>query len=329
MRVVIAQPCPPCVHTIDPNGTAVAKSASSRMTLADFPPSSRNTFFSVSAPFAMIRRPVAVEPVKLIMSTRGSVVSTSPTVAGSPDVTTLSTPGGMSVCSVASLPMNVALQGVSGAGFSTMVLPAASAGVSFDRLSMNGKFQGVMAPMTPTGSCTTLRELCMPMNSCGGSSPSPANVSVRSISHCISSIHQARLAPELKLVGGPPPVTNPAPQHLLLLVEGVLELLETPLAERDVGRPVGVVERAAGGLDRPVHLLGAAVGDIARDLLRGRVDVLVRRPRRRVDELAVDQHPRLGCQLAHAPLLPVCGPGLLVQTSNRSHLTRRQTDASR
>ena len=46
---------------------------------ADLPPSSRNTFFTVSLAAAMMRRPAAVEPVKLTMSTRGSVTSASPT----------------------------------------------------------------------------------------------------------------------------------------------------------------------------------------------------------------------------------------------------------
>ena len=95
------------------------------------------------------------------------------------------------------------------------------------------------------------------------------------------------------------------PQRLLLLVERVLELLEAPLPERGVRRPVGLVERPARRFDRPVHVVGAGVGDLARDLLGGRVDVAVRRARRRLDELPVDQHPRLGCQLAHSPFLPV------------------------
>ncbi len=69
MRVVIAQPCPPCMHTIAPLPIWAGKSASSRMMLADLPPSSRNTRFRVSEPCAMIRFPTAVDPVKLIMST--------------------------------------------------------------------------------------------------------------------------------------------------------------------------------------------------------------------------------------------------------------------
>ncbi len=74
-------------------GCAAARSASSSTRLTDLPPSSRNTGFRVSAAAAMIRRPVAVEPVKAIMSTSATSVSTSPT-RWSDEVTTLTTPGG-------------------------------------------------------------------------------------------------------------------------------------------------------------------------------------------------------------------------------------------
>ena len=57
--------------------------ASSSTMFADLPPSSRNTRFSVAAPFSMMRLPTAVEPVKEIRSTRGSVTSISPAMAGS------------------------------------------------------------------------------------------------------------------------------------------------------------------------------------------------------------------------------------------------------
>src|SRR5207244_4314683 len=106
--------------------TAATLASSSTM-LADLPPSSRNTFFTVSAALAMMRRPVAVEPVNVTMSTMGSPVRTSPT-RWSDDVTTLTTPGGISVSSAISLPSTVADQGVSGAGLSTAVQPAAMAG---------------------------------------------------------------------------------------------------------------------------------------------------------------------------------------------------------
>ncbi len=103
--------------------------------------------------------------------------------------------------------MNVALQGVSGAGLSTTVLPAASAGVIFERFSMKGKFHGVIAPTTPTGSCTTLRALFIPMNSCGGSSRSHSYRSMRSISHCMSSMHESCWTAYVSMIGAPTSVT--------------------------------------------------------------------------------------------------------------------------
>ena len=46
-------------------------SASAKMRLAPLPPSSRWTFFRVSAAFFEIAMPARVEPVKLMMSTSG------------------------------------------------------------------------------------------------------------------------------------------------------------------------------------------------------------------------------------------------------------------
>ena len=53
--------------------------------------------------------------------------------------------------------------GVSGAGFSTTVLPAASAGPSLARLIWCGKFHGVMAPTTPAASRAIVRRVGMPI----------------------------------------------------------------------------------------------------------------------------------------------------------------------
>ena len=126
----------------------------------------------MSAAEAMTLRPVAVEPVKLIWSTRGSVESRAPT-AWSDDGTMLTTPAGMSVSSAMSRPSTVAHQGVSGAGLSTTVLPAARAGPSLARLIWWGTFHGVMAPTTPVASRRTQRWDGMPS---GTASP-------RSVSH--------------------------------------------------------------------------------------------------------------------------------------------------
>ena len=65
---------------------------SSRMTAADLPPSSSVQRAMRSPHIDAMRRPATVEPVKVILSTRGSRTSSSDTSRSA--VTTLSTPGG-------------------------------------------------------------------------------------------------------------------------------------------------------------------------------------------------------------------------------------------
>ncbi len=134
---------------------------------ADLPPSSRKTFLMVAAPSAITARPVAVDPVNEIMSTRGSFDSNAPTPWSS-EVTMLMTPGGKSVCSAMSSPSTAAHQGVSGAGLRTTLFPAARAGPILARLIWWGKFHGVMAPTTPTASRAMVRLVGMPI---GDASP--------------------------------------------------------------------------------------------------------------------------------------------------------------
>ena len=85
-------------------------------------------------------------------------------------------------------------------------------------------------------------------------------------------------------------------ERLLLGFQRRLQLLEAALAERAVGRPVGLVEGAARGVDRAVHVRLRRVRDLPQHLLGGRVDV-GERAGLAVDELAVDQHPRLETDL--------------------------------
>ena len=92
---------------------------------------------TVALAAAMIRRPVAVEPVNVTASTSGEVVSASPT-ATSAEESTLTTPGGMSVCSAISSPRASVISGVSGAALSTTVQPAARAGDSLASASWVG-----------------------------------------------------------------------------------------------------------------------------------------------------------------------------------------------
>ncbi len=65
--------------------------------------------------------------------------------------TTLNTPGGTPASSASSA-MRIAVSGVSSAGLTTMVFPAASAGATFQPTMIIGKFHGMIAPTTPTGS---------------------------------------------------------------------------------------------------------------------------------------------------------------------------------
>ena len=65
--------------------------------------------------------------------------------------TTLSTPSG-SPASSAIRSSSSAVSGVSSAGLSTTVLPAASAGATFHEAITSGKFQGTISPTTPSGS---------------------------------------------------------------------------------------------------------------------------------------------------------------------------------
>ena len=103
--------------------------------------------------------PTAVEPVKDSLRTTGLAHSSVPTSRelSTPAVTTLSRPAGKPACSARATSAN-AENGVCGAGLSTMAQPAASAGPALRVIIAEGKFQGVMAAVTPTGSfCTRIR----------------------------------------------------------------------------------------------------------------------------------------------------------------------------
>ena len=109
-------------------GTSVAAvdamSASSKTTAALLPPSSRVKRAIRSPHSEAMRRPAAVEPVKEILSTRGSVTSSSDTARSA--VTRLSTPGGRPTSRATSARM-YASPGASGDAFRMMVQPASSA----------------------------------------------------------------------------------------------------------------------------------------------------------------------------------------------------------
>ena len=73
----------------------------------------------------------------------------------------------------------MAFHGVSGAGFSTTVLPVASAWPSLFEVTSKGKFHGTMAPTTPTGSRQIRRESSEPCRlTASGSTVSHSKLSI-------------------------------------------------------------------------------------------------------------------------------------------------------
>ena len=97
----------------------------------------------------MISRPVVVSPVKAILAMRLFWASGLPASTPKP-LTTLSTPGGRR-SPIRSISTMIDI-GVCSAGFSTMQLPAARAGASFQVAIRIGKFHGMIWPTTPSGS---------------------------------------------------------------------------------------------------------------------------------------------------------------------------------
>ncbi len=128
--------------------TAWSIGASSKMTFAALPPSSRVSRVPVPASVRWISRPTSVEPVNATLSRPGWRTSAAP-VAPAPG-STLTTPGGRSACWQISASTS-AVSGVVSAGLSTTVLPAASAGASFQAAMSSGKFHGMTWPATPSG----------------------------------------------------------------------------------------------------------------------------------------------------------------------------------
>ena len=90
---------------------------------------------SESAAARAIAWPVATSPVSDTIATSGWHTSAAPACSPSP-VTTLSTPGGRMSAVISA--RRSALSGVSSDGFSTTVLPAASAGPTFHVAMLSG-----------------------------------------------------------------------------------------------------------------------------------------------------------------------------------------------
>ncbi len=124
------------------------------MIIGSDPPSSSVTRLVPRAASAMICSPTGVDPVKAIFRIPGWVTSAVPVTEPLP-VTTLNTPGGRPPSARSSAKRRV-VSGVVPAGLATTVLPATSAGASLLHSSVVGKFQGTIAPTTPSGRRSTM-----------------------------------------------------------------------------------------------------------------------------------------------------------------------------
>jgi len=156
MRLAQMQDCPPTLRNFIATApsSAALKSASSNTMKGALPPSSKESRVTCFAAVSMIPLPTSVEPVKPIFRISGCVSSSAPTSRERLVVSTLNTPRGSPATSVMRA-IASAVSGVADAGLRTTVQPAASAGAIFATAWWSGKFHGVIAATTPTGSGTT------------------------------------------------------------------------------------------------------------------------------------------------------------------------------
>src|SRR5471032_1261646 len=160
MRDGALQLCPVLlIIPITPAVTALVSGASSRMMLADLPPSSSDTTLTVSAACLATEAPARVEPVSDTMSTSGCDDITGPIFAPSPWIR-LNTPAGTPAAAKISAKI-CDENGASSLGLSTTVQPASSAGATLQTIWFIGQFHGVISAHTPTGSLTiSVRPCC-------------------------------------------------------------------------------------------------------------------------------------------------------------------------
>ena len=124
--------------------------------LGDLPPSSWLTRLTVGAARWATSMPARVEPVNEIMSMPGCSAIAAPT-SGPRPFTRLNTPLGTPASCRISAKIRAEV-GVYSEGFRIIVQPAASAGATLQAIWLSGQFHGVIMPMTPTGSRTTVAE---------------------------------------------------------------------------------------------------------------------------------------------------------------------------
>ena len=252
--------------------TTLSMSASSNTRNGLLPPSSSESRLPLPAVARRIARPTSVEPVKATLSTPGWSTSAAP-VRPSP-VTMLTTPSGRRAATHSSANAS-AVSDVYSAGFSTSVLPAASAGAIFQASISSGKFHGMIWPTTPSGSMAG--ELAV-------AQLRPARVVVE-VARDQRDVDVARLADRLAVVER---LEHGEQARVLLhLARERVEVARALVA----GQAAPGGEGAPRGLDRRTNLFGRRLRD-PRELLAGggidAVEVLAPRREGAADEVAED-----------------------------------------
>ena len=130
--------------------------------MADLPPSSWATRFTVGAAFCATATPARVEPVNDTIATSGCVLIAVPATGPSP-FTRLKTPAGTPAASRISAKI-MASKGAISLGFNTIVQPAAKAGATLTAIWLIGQFHGVISAQTPIGSLTICVVPCCSSN---------------------------------------------------------------------------------------------------------------------------------------------------------------------
>ena len=225
----------------------------------------------------MIARPVAVEPVNDTMSTRGSVASTEATSLDR-GVTTLRTPGGMSVSSATSRPSSQASHGVSGRRLEDDRAPGGQRGPDLGEVDLGRHVprrdrgddaDRLAVDRAPAGDAHRRGdpEVGLPLVGLRqvGDPPQPSTGASKPAAPIMKSgIPTSARGQRLEVVGR-------GEQRLVQLAQAAHPQLE-------VRRPVGLVERPPGGGDRGVDVGGGGVGRLADLGAGGRVEDRVGRP---------------------------------------------------
>jgi len=140
------------IFAVTAPATAASRSASSNTRNGAFPPSSIDSRSRLGADSSINVRPTGVEPVNETLRSRGSDISGLVTADAERLVTTFSTPGGSPAPASSSVSRSMD-SGVSFAGLTIIVQPAATAGPILRVPMASGKFHGVISRQGPTGCC--------------------------------------------------------------------------------------------------------------------------------------------------------------------------------